>query len=88
MATIRDLKKDINYILGEIIEMALDWEKDNPKADKASSTAVIDEAISVFDALNERVNQKHVENKKAHFKSISNELEQKGTELITKVNAL
>ena len=27
MANIRDLKKDINYVLGEIIEMAMDWEK-------------------------------------------------------------
>ena len=34
MANIRDLKKDINYVLGEIIEMAMDLEKANPEVDK------------------------------------------------------
>ena len=43
MATIRDLKKDINHVLGEIIEMTLDWEKANPDADRKASTAIVDE---------------------------------------------
>ena len=34
MANIRDPKKDINYVLGEIIEIAMDWEKANPDGDK------------------------------------------------------
>ena len=31
MANIRDLKKDINYVLGDIIEAVYLWELTNPK---------------------------------------------------------
>ena len=88
MATIRDLKKDINYVLGEIIEMTLDWEKANPEADKKASAAIVDEAISTFDALSAKIYQKDIEHKKAHFRAIQDELTKKGNALIEKLNAL
>ncbi len=88
MATIRDLKKDINHVLGEIIEMTLDWEKENPDADRKSSAAIVDEAISAYDVFSAKIYQKNVENKKAHFRSIQDELTQKGNTLIEKLNAL
>ena len=33
MANIRDLKKDINYVLGDIIEAVTIWELTNPSKD-------------------------------------------------------
>jgi len=88
MATIRDLKKDINHVLGEIIEMTLDWEKANPDADKKPSAAIVDEAIRVFDTISAKIHQKDVKNKKAHFRAIQYELTEKGNALIEKLNAL
>jgi len=88
MATIRDIKKDINHVLGEIIEMTLDWEKANPEADKKASAAIVDEAIAAYDAFSVKINQKEVENKKAHFRAIQNALAEKGNALIEKLNAL
>ncbi len=88
MASIKNLKKDINYTLGDIIEECYVWELLNPKEDAAKSEAVIDEAITVFDGLLDKVHAKNVENKKAHFKAISTELEAKATDLIAKVNSL
>lgn len=88
MASIRDLKKDINHVLGEIIEMTFDWEKANPDADKKSSSAIVDEAITAFDAFSVKLNQKDVANKKAHFRAIQDELAEKGNALIEKLNAL
>lgn len=88
MATIRDLKKDINYVLGEIIEMALDWEKANPDADKKSTAAIIDEAITAFDSFSVRIYEKKIENKRAHYRAIVNDLENKGNELIAKLKSL
>ena len=58
MANIRDLKKDINYVLGEIIEMAMDWEKANPDGDKSKTAAIIDEAITAFDSSSSRIYDK------------------------------
>ena len=88
MASIRDLKKDINHVLGEIIEMTFDWEKANPDADKKSSSAIVDEAITAFDVFSVKLNQKDVANKKAHFRAIQDELTEKGNALIEKLNAL
>ncbi|MFK5982634.1 MAG: hypothetical protein QM499_06950 [Flavobacteriaceae bacterium] len=88
MASIKNLKKDINYVLGDIIGAVNVWELTNPKKDTKDSEAVIDEAIEVFDELIVKVNLKNVENSKQHFKEISKELEARGRQLIDKINAL
>ncbi len=88
MANKRDLKKDINYVLGDIIEAVYIWEYANTDKDTKKSEAIIDEAIATFDDLIVKVNDRSVENKKTHFKSINTELEEKGRALIEKINKL
>lgn len=86
MASIKDLKKDINYVLGDVIEYTLDvsiLKNETKKGDE-----IVDEAIVTFDGLIEKVNAKNVENKKAHYKAISEELETKAKALVEKVNSL
>ena len=56
MASIKNLKKDINYILGDVIEECYTWELLNPKADRKASEAIINESIDAFDTLIEMVN--------------------------------
>ncbi|MCG1036318.1 hypothetical protein [Polaribacter sargassicola] len=86
MASIKNLKKDINYVLGDVIEYALDVSalKNAPK----KGEEIIDEAIETFDSLISKVNDSKVENKKAHFKSINQELEDKAKGLVEKINSL
>ena len=88
MGNVRNLKKDINYVLGDIIEAVYVWEYSNTDKDTNNSEAIIDEAIAVFDDLIAKVNDRSVENKKAHFKAINIELEDKGRVLIEKINKL
>ncbi|HEU0137571.1 MAG TPA: hypothetical protein VFQ50_09790 [Flavobacterium sp.] len=88
MANIRNLKKDINYVLGDIIEAVYLHEITTTGKPTAESNALIDEAIAAFDALITKVNAKNVENKKAHFKQINAELEQAANQLVTRINAL
>ena len=88
MANIRNLKKDINYVLGDIIEAVYSWEYLNLDKDTKKSEKIIDEAIQVFDDLILEVNQKDVKNKKAHFKNINAKLEKNGRALIEKINKL
>jgi hypothetical protein len=88
MANVRNLKKDINYVLGDIIEAVYIWEYANADKDTKKSETIIDEAISAFDELVEKVNAKNVDNQKAHFKGIAKDLEAKGKALIEKVTAL
>jgi GTPase len=88
MANVRNLKKDINFVLGDIIEAVYLIEISTTGKPSAESNAIIEEAITAFDSLIAKVNAKKVENKKAHFKQINVELEQTANQLITKINAL
>ncbi len=88
MASIRDLKKDINYVLGDIIEAVYIVDAANNKPDSAEGSKIVDEAIETFDELIAKVNDRSVENKKAHLKTVREELEKKGKGLIEKLNAL
>ncbi|MEI7508288.1 MAG: hypothetical protein WCJ62_02355 [Flavobacterium sp.] len=88
MPSVKNLKKDINFVLGDIIEAVYIHEMTSEGKPTDASNAVIDEAITSFDALITKVNAKNVENKKAHFKQINAELEQTANQLIEKINAL
>ena len=90
MASVRDLKRDINYVLGDLIEAVYIWELTNPEKDTKKSQAIIDEAITTFDDLIVKVNDRSVANadKKAHFKAVNQDLETRGRKLIDKINAL
>ena len=85
MANKRDLKKDINYVLGDIIEAVYVWELANAEKPTKQSDAIIDEAIATLDELITKVNDRSAEDKKAHFKAINKELEDKGKALIEKI---
>ena len=88
MASIQDLKKNVHYTLGDIIDFAMTWEDLNGDKDKVASQGIIDQSIAAFDELMTRINAKNVEDKKAHFKAISNDLEAKALDLVAQVNAL
>ena len=88
MANKRDLKKDINYVMGDIIEAVYIWELTNPAKDTKESQSIIDDAITAFDELIVKVNQRDLKDAKAHFKAVNHELEAKGRALIERINKM
>lgn len=88
MANKRDLKKDINYVFGDIIDAVYFWELENTQKPTNESEAIIDDAIASFDELIARVNDRSVADAKAHFKAINKDLEEKGRALIERINKL
>ena len=88
MANVRNLKKDINYVLGDIIEAIYLFEMSTTGKPSAETDALIEEAIASFDNLIAKVNAKNVENKKAHFTQINKDLEEIANQLVAKINAL
>ena len=88
MANVKNLKKDINYVLGDIIEAVYLFELSTSGKPTEATNNIIDEAIVAFDNLITKVNAKNVENKKAHFKQINVELEQVANQLIAEINEL
>ncbi len=88
MASKRLLKRDVNYVLGDIIDAAYLHQMANPKESAEKSDAIVDEAILAFDELIVKINRRDIVDKKQHFKGIQKELEEKATVLVNKINDL
>ena len=88
MANRRELKKDINYVLGDIIEAVYIVEAANDKPGSKEGSEIIDGAIATFDDLISKVNIKGLDNKKEHLKNVRKELEEKARGLVDKLNKL
>jgi len=88
MASIKNLKKDVNYVLSDIIEECYIAQIVNDDKKAAKAEKIIDEAIVVFDALILKINAKNIKEKKKHFKAINKELETKAKGLLIKINKL
>lgn len=88
MANIKNLKKDINYVLGDIIDAVYLYEISTTGSPTPETNTLIDEVIEAFDVLITKVNAKNVENKKAHFKQIALDLEATANQMVTKINEL
>ena len=88
MASVRELKKDINNVLGDIIEAVYIVDAANNNQESKEGAQIIDEAIETFDVLIEKVNDKKVDNRKSHLKEVRQELETKANGLAEKVNNL
>jgi len=88
MASVRKLKKDINYVMGDIIEAV--YIVGLTAKDKASEAgeAIIDDAVQAFDELIAKVNQKDVSDKKKHFRDVRADLETRAQALIDRINEL
>ena len=86
MASIKNLKKDINYVLGDVIDYALNLAhaKNEPK----KAEPIIDEAIQAFDHLIGKVNTKFSGSAKQHFKEVKAELETKANAILDKANSI
>lgn len=88
MGSVKNLKKDINYVIGDIIEAVYLYEMTSTGRPTEATNGIIDEAIATFDGLIKKVNAKNVENKKSHFKQINKDLEVAANQLVDKINAL
>ena len=88
MASKRLLKKDVNYVFGDIIDAAYIHQMANPKEDPAKSEAIVDEAIQEYDKFIAKINRRDIENQKKHFSEINKELQESASALVEKINAL
>ncbi len=88
MASIRDLKKDINNVFGDIIEAVFILEDAREQPESKEGSAIIENAISTFDELIAKVNDRSVEDRSAHLKKVRAELETKARKLVDQVNKL
>jgi len=88
IASKKNLKKDLNNIIGEIIQNINLWELENSDKDLVKSEKLMDQCFDAFDEIISKIHQKDVKNKKAHYNSISLDLTKKASELVKSFNEL
>lgn len=88
MASIKQLKKDLNNRFGEIIDGALINQETNPELPKEKTEELVDNIISEFDELIEQINKKDVENRAKHLSSVKDNIQKKSEEFIERLNSL
>jgi hypothetical protein len=88
MANIKNLKKDIQFVLGDILEAIYIHEMTTTGAPTEATNALVKEAYEVYDDLLAKINDRKVENRGKHIKNVQKELETKAIALVEKVNAL
>ncbi|MDF2438912.1 MAG: hypothetical protein K0Q95_3288 [Bacteroidota bacterium] len=92
MANRRDLKRNINGLLGDVIEECYESLLNNEGKNEKEVEAIVDEAVDLADDLisktNSAKNLKARKDVKKHFSDIKEELGDKVIGFIEKLNAL
>jgi hypothetical protein len=88
MASIRDLKKDINNVLGDLIEAVYVVDGTSDDQNSKEGSEIIENAIDTFDELIAKVNRRDIKDRKKHLQEVRKELEVKAQALSDKINKL
>ena len=88
MASIQDLKKDVNTVLSSVIDECTIEQLSADDKKSVELEKIIDESIEVFDSIIEKINQKKVDNRAKHLKAVKNELQENANRLLEKIAKL
>ncbi len=83
---IRDIKKDIEYVLGAFIDDCSLFLAINPNADEAKIAELFDEAVELYNTLKDKVSAKVEGKKKSYFNEIRKELLEKSDSLYSRLS--
>ena len=88
MASVKNLKKEINYVLGDLVNIVYIWEMTNGGKPSEGSDVLVDEIYENYDNFVSKIRDRKVENKKAHYKQIRAEYETVANQIVAKINEL
>jgi len=88
MASIKQLKRDLNNAIGEVIEGTMIHQMVNSKEGSSKTDELIDDSIAAFDELISKINNKEVEDRKKHLKEVNQEIDKKLGDLVERLNSL
>ena len=85
---LREIKKDIEYVLGAFVEDCSVFAAINPAAADTEVYDLMEEAIDVFNELKDKTNAKEIEGtKKAYFNALRKEVLERTDALYEKLSA-
>ena len=85
---LRDIKKDIEYVLSAFVDDCYFIASYNPNLSDDGLSSLLDEAIDIFNDLKDKVSAKVEGDKKAYFNGIRKELLEKTDGLYDKLSEL
>ncbi len=88
MANLRVIKKDIDYLVSEVISDCWTFMYINQGDNSQEAVDIINEAVELRNSLYERVNHPDKENMKAHYKAVNKDLLNGVDSLFNKISNL
>ena len=88
MASIRLFKKEVNDVLSEVIEQCYECQLSGDDKIYNKAEKIIEEAITTFDEIIEKLHQNDIEDYKSHFKGLRTELNKKYEKLSKYISEL
>lgn len=86
MGSIRSLKKEINYVLGDILDAAEVNLEMQEAVTQEQVDAFSDEVFTTYDKLITDINKK-VKNRKSHIQAVRKEFEEKAHSFVEQINS-
>lgn len=88
MGSIRNLKKQVNYVLGDILDAAEINQELLESVTQEQVDAFSEEVYAAYDKLLADINKNNkVEDRKAHIKEVKKEFEEKAHAFVDKINS-
>lgn len=84
---LRDIKKDIEYIIGEFIDDCTLFITLNPGKNSDEVAKIIDEAVDLYNELKDKINAKVEGNRKVYYNGIRKELFERTDALCEKLSS-
>ena len=86
---LRDIKKDIEYVLGAFIDDCAIFATINPKASDEKLSGLLDEAVDLYNELKDKANARKIEGSKAaYFTALRKEILEKTDALYEKLSVI
>jgi len=86
---LRNIKKDIEYVLGAFIDDCSIFATINPSSADADLAKIFDEAVDLYNDLKDKVNAKEIEGKKrSYYVALRKEMLEKTDALYEKLSAI
>lgn len=88
MASRRNLKKDINYIIGDIFTECLLYKELVPGTDKEAADALIIDLLRIDNDFNARISHTEPGKAKEYYRTLVKDFQKEITEVIDKLTKL
>ena len=85
---LRDIKKDIEYVIGAFIDDCSLFSSVNSKADDEALGGLLDEAVNLYNDLKDKANLLPAEGKRAYFNDLRKEMVEKVDALYERLSAI